>query len=414
MRYGRLINNTAMLYLLTFSNYFFSLITVPYQTRILGPEIYGNIGFASAFMVYFSLVLDFGFLLSATEEVSQNRENKEKLSVIFSSVTVCKAMLSLACAIVFIILCFCVDRFRADTLLFVLYFLSALISGFLPDYLYRGMEQMESITVRSVLIRFFFTLMIFVFLKDKDQYYLVPFFTLTGNVIALIAVFAHVRFKMHIRLRMIGLRENIYTLKRSSLFFYSRIASTIYSVTNTFILGIIYGNSSPIVGYYTASDKLVSTGKQGITPIIDSLYPYMVKEKNFNLIKRILIVFMPIITIGCCFIGLFSYDICAVFFGEEFREAGIYLRYMMPILWCAFPAMLFGFPVLSPLGLAKYANLSNIIGAIVQIFQIAILFAANRVSALNICIVTCITELLTMAFRIGVVTFFVMKSKKES
>ena len=273
---------------------------------------------------------------------------------------------------------------------------------------------MESITVRSVLIRFFFTLMIFIFLKDKDQYYLVPFFTLLGNTLALIAVFAHVRFKMHIRLQMIGLRENIYTLKRSSLFFYSRIASTIYSVTNTFILGIIYGNSSPIVGYYTASDKLVSTGKQGITPIIDSLYPYMVKEKNFTLIKRILIVFMPIITIGCCFIGLFSYDICAVFFGEEFREAGIYLRYMMPVLWCAFPAMLFGFPVLSPLGLAKYANLSNIIGAIVQIFQIAILFAANRVSALNICIVTCITELLTMAFRIGVVYFFVRKSKKES
>ena len=43
-----LATNTIMLYVLTLSNYVFSLLTVPYQTRVLGPELYGIIGFAIA------------------------------------------------------------------------------------------------------------------------------------------------------------------------------------------------------------------------------------------------------------------------------------------------------------------------------------------------------------------------------
>ena len=77
---NKLFENTIMLYMLTFSNYFFSFISVPYQTRILGAEIYGKLGFAVAFMSYFQLFLDFGFLLSATETVALYRNDKIKLS----------------------------------------------------------------------------------------------------------------------------------------------------------------------------------------------------------------------------------------------------------------------------------------------------------------------------------------------
>ena len=79
----KLMENTIMLYILTFSNYFFNFITIPYQTRILGPEIYGKIGFALAFATYFKLFFDFGFILSATESVSKNRDNKYWLQSIF-------------------------------------------------------------------------------------------------------------------------------------------------------------------------------------------------------------------------------------------------------------------------------------------------------------------------------------------
>ena len=412
MRHKKLFNNTVMLYLLTFSNYLFNFITVPYQTRILGPEIYGNIGFASAFTIYITLILDFGFLLSATEEVSRNKDNPSILSSVFTSVTISKLILCFFTTIILGVLCSFIERFREDKMLFTLYYISAIAAAFLPDYLYRGLEQMRSITVRSVTIRFFFTIAIFIFLRRADQYYLIPFFNLCGNLGAVLASYFHVTRKIGINFCRVKISDVFYALRRSSLFFYSRIASTLYSVTNTFVLGIIYGDSSAVVGYYTSADKLISTGKQGITPITDSLYPHMIVRKDYALVRRLLLIFMPLITAGCVFGAIFSYDICKLFFGEEFQESGLYLRYMMPILWFSFPAMIFGFPVMSPMGLAKYANLSNILGAAFQIIQMLILFVSGQLTALNICIITCVTEGITMMFRMGVVGYFYYRRKR--
>lgn len=62
--------------------------------------------------------------------------------------------------------------------------------------------------------------------------------------------------------------------KNSIPFFISRFASTFYQALNVIILGKIYGNS-PIVGYYTSSDKVITLSKMASSPIADSLYPWL-------------------------------------------------------------------------------------------------------------------------------------------
>lgn len=395
--------NTFMLYLLTFSNYFFNFITVPYQTRIFGAEIYGNLGFATSVMTYFQLIFDFGFLLSATEEVARKRNDKKELSKIVEKVFICKAGLIFVSGIVLFILCTSVGRFKNDWLLFLLYFISTAIYAFIPDFLYRGLEQMKAITIRSVAIKFFFTVMIFVLLRDRSQYYLVPILNILGNLGAIFGVMLHLYKKVGIRPVKISASEVWQAFKQSSTFFYSRIASTIYTTTNTFILGILYGQSSAVVGYYSSADKLITTGKQAISPVTDSLYPYMVRNRDFKLVKKILMIGMPIMTAGCVFVAIMSDWICGFLFGAEFIDAGIYLRLLAPVVWCAFPAMLFGFPVLSPMGLAKWANISNVFGAIVQIVLLVSCYFSGNLSAVTVCICTCITEFFTLIFRVTVV-----------
>ena len=51
-------------------------------------EKYGLVNFAAAFAMYFSIITDYGFNLSATQEISVNRKNSELISQIFSAVTV--------------------------------------------------------------------------------------------------------------------------------------------------------------------------------------------------------------------------------------------------------------------------------------------------------------------------------------
>lgn len=95
-----LFSNTIMLYILVFSSYFFAFISIPYQTRILGPEYFGRIGFSMAFMSFFRLIIDFGFILSATEEVSKNRDNVFILSKIVTAVNIIKGFLMIISLII--------------------------------------------------------------------------------------------------------------------------------------------------------------------------------------------------------------------------------------------------------------------------------------------------------------------------
>ena len=186
---NKLLENTFMLYLLTFSNYFFNLITVPLQTRVLGPEIFGRIGFCLAVSTYFRLLYDFGFLLSATESVSKHYDDKDYVSKIFTSVNIVKLILVIISIIPFIILMLTVNIFKNDPILFILYFMYVVIDSFEPDFLYRGYEQMKAITIRNVLIKLFFTIMIFVFLKSSNDYMIIPIL----NIIIRVSIFLYQR-----------------------------------------------------------------------------------------------------------------------------------------------------------------------------------------------------------------------------
>lgn len=406
---GVLLENTIMLYIMTFSNYFFALITVPYQTRIFGPEIYGTLGFAQAFVIYFQMLIDFGFMLSATADISKKREDKAAVSKILSSVIGCKLLLSAFSFVILLILCLSLPVFRADVPLYMLCFLSCVVSTMLPDFLYRGLEKMSIITYRAVAVRLFFTLAIFVFLRRPEQYYLVPILNIIGTVGAGIVVYSHVYRRLGIRFVRISFSDLRQTLKTSFGFFLSRIATTVYGATNTFVLGLLYPGSAGL-GYYTSAEKLIQTARSAFSPISDSLYPYMVKNKDFKMVKKVLLLVMPVVILGCTVVWIFAEPFCALFFGEEFRPAGKLLRLLLPIVVITLPTYIFGFPVLSPMGLAKYANSSVIVAAILHGIMLLVLFLTGWISVETVCIATFITEATVLGQRI----YIILKMRKKS
>lgn len=395
----KLASNTLMLSILSFSGYFLALVTLPYQSRILGPELFGMVSFAMAFGIYFQLVIDFGFTLSATEQVAKHLHDKDRVSKIVSAVTWNKVFIALLSLCALLLLCVWVKPFNQDPLLYFFFAMSYIFIALIPDYLYRGMENMKAITVRTVAIRAVSIGLIFIFLRGPSDYYAVPVSMMLGNM----AAFGYTLWDIHrkeIRLTRVSFREFSDTLKQSSLFFYSRIATNIYSASNTFVLGLVYSPASHAVGFFTSADKLTSAAKFSLTPLVDSLYPHMVKNKDFRLVKKILLVFVPIITVICTIVWIFAYDICAIIFGPDFRGAGEYLRWLLLTAVVAFPSMVLGYPTLSPMGLARFANLSVIGASVVHITQLLLLFATGRLTVVTVCIATIITESIALLLRV--------------
>lgn len=407
MKKNKVLENTVMLYILIASNYVFNFITIPYQTRIMGPEIYGKIGFAFAFSIYFKLLFDFGFILSATEDVSENRDNLKKVSNILSEVFFSKILLIFIGFLIFIILIYFVGIFQNNKLLFFLYFLYVSIDCFQPDFIYRGLENMKVITIRNVIVKFIFMIMTFVFLKNSSQYLYVPLFNLLGSLVSLIWVYYDMFKNLKIKLVFVRFKNIVSCLKKSGIYFLSRIATTLYGATNTFILGFVYPTGS-VLGYYSSADKILSAARSAMSPISDSIYPYMVRNKDFKLIKKILIIFMPIILIGSIIVFIFAKEICVIAFGKEFINSYVILRYMIPIIIITLPSYLIGFPTMSPLGLKREANFSVIVASIYHILIIIVLLLINRLNVYSLCILTITTEFLILIIRL----FYIFKEMK--
>ena len=399
-----LLKNTVMLYLLQFSNYFFSFATVPYQTRVLKDEVYGKLVFAVGVMIYFQLFVDFGFLLSATEDISKNRDDHGYICKKITSVAIVKILFALVSFLIMGILCLSVSRFSGDPALYLIYLAAYVAGSFLPDYVYRGLEKMTAVTVRTLLIRLFFCVMIFVFLRKPGDYLVVPILLLIGNVGAVFGAYLHLFKGLKYRFGKVTKRDIIGEIKRSSLFFYSRIATTVYSATNTLLLGfVIKTNTDAILGHYGSADKVLTTSKNCISPISDSLYPYMVKNRDFKPAKKWLLLFMPVILTGCIVVGIFAEPICVLVFGEDFRGSANILRAFLPAIAVTLPSYIFAFPAMGAMGISRYANYSVFFGTAIHIVGIVILLATGHFSAFSVACMTSVTECCIFLYRIIVV-----------
>lgn len=396
-----LAKNTLMLYIMQISSYIFPLISFPYLTRVLGAEKYGIVVFANSIMSYFTLFIEFGFLLSGTKICSDFCNDKKKLGNITLGIIFSKFLLVIFSVIILIFCCLFVEKIKEDSLFFVLSFIGIFLTIFLPDFLFRGIEQMSIITYRVVASKFIYTALIFVFIKKQDDYLIVPIATIGSNLFAVILTWLEIIRKKIITFCKISIKDIFLYLKDSSLFFLSRIASTFYTSLNTVILGFKFPSGE--VGQYGVANTLANTCRSLMCPISDSIYPYMIKQKNFKLVKKIILILEPVILVCCVVLWIIAEPVIRIACGEGYENAVPMLRAMIPIIAITLPAYLFGYPVLGALNKTKWANLSVVISASFHVIGLFVLFLTNRIGFIEIIILTCFTQIIELGIRIFVV-----------
>ena len=120
------IKNFGYLSALQLFTLFIPLITYPYLIRIIGKEIWGEIIFAQVIISYASLLINFGFDVSATREVSVSRDNPTELSKIVSSVFIAKLFFGLVSTLSIISLINFIPLFSHHKLLYLYTFIFCL------------------------------------------------------------------------------------------------------------------------------------------------------------------------------------------------------------------------------------------------------------------------------------------------
>ena len=398
MQRKSLLNNTIMLFLLTGSNYVFGLISVPYLTRVLGADTYGLIGLGNAFYTIVQLILDFGFILSGTLEIAKHQDDHAAVERIASAVLLARIMLIIPTFLVTLIIISTVGRFSDDKPLYLAYFAYAACNALVPDFLYRGLENMTNVTIRNVVVKVVFVACVFMFVKEPSQYHLVPVFYMLGALISLAVMYEHVFRVLHIRFIRVSFVEVWEQLKKSSLYFLSRIASTVFASMNTIVLGFM-APSGPSLGYYTATNTTINAARQAVTPLSGSLFPNIVRTKNYRLLMKVTFWGEIVFISGCLVVGVFAEPLCEFVFGEGYGGMAPMLRVMLPLVPISLASYLFGWAGLGSLGMDVVTNVSVVVGAVFHVLLMMVLWFTNYLSIMAICVSSVLTQSLILAIR---------------
>ena len=99
----KIFKNASYLGIVQLVNYVFPLITVPYVSRIIGPEGYGIINYATTFVGYFSLLIAYGFDLTGTRRIVKHLEQPSKINQIVSEILTARILLFIISIFLFIL-----------------------------------------------------------------------------------------------------------------------------------------------------------------------------------------------------------------------------------------------------------------------------------------------------------------------
>lgn len=318
-------------------NYFYNLayqvllvvspiITMPFLSRSLGVNGIGEYSYAYSIISYFVLVATFGFDIYGRREISYYKDDIKKRTEKFISVQLIKTiftLLTLVCYIIF-------SMFNANKILLLLLVFHLLNVPLNISWFFQGIEEFKKITMRGFLLKLIELAFVIFFIKKPSDLNLYVF---GSSFIAFITFFAlWSDIKKYICKTKVSLRNVKETFKEGVIFFLPAIATSIYTLLDKTMLGIITGSYIEN-GYYEQAQKinvvllkLVLALGTVMLPQIANAYKNN-KQKDVESLVQKSANYVFFISIAIAF-GLMSVSRYFVpwFFGENFNKVSTLLN----------------------------------------------------------------------------------------
>lgn len=404
-----LFKNFTSLSILQIANYIFPIITLPYLVRVLGPEKYGLVSFATAFTAYFTIITDYGFNLSATQEISVNRNDKKRIAEIFSSVFTLKVSFFILSSIFFFAIVFLVPQFQDYLLLFFITFLGVFGTALFPLWFYQGIEKMNYILVINVSIRFITTVLVFVLIKDENDFIkLVGLNTAAVFIIGFIGLMVAVN---KFQTKFIFPNKELLKLQLENGWhlFLSTVWINLYTTSNVFILGLFA--PANVVGYFAAADKIRMAFQGILSTMSQSVFPYVnillseSYERFVSFNKKLFKIALIVGSIISITLFLFAEPLVNIILGKDYEPSVLVLRIIAWLPLVIFLSNVLGIQTMLPMN--KHKSFAIILFFAAMINLILSFILVSKYFEIGTSISVLATEIfVTMAFFV-----FIKKNK---
>jgi PST family polysaccharide transporter len=352
---------------------------------------------AQAICGYFSMLINYGFNISATKDISVYRDNKNMLSEIFSSIFIIKIALFLMAFLFLLILIFMIPTMAKERWLYLITYSFCFNELLFHQYYFQGIEKMRYITIINSIPRLLSFILIFLLVKSPTDYLTVPALNGIGALLSGCFALYIILYKEKLVIKWQSLCTLWHYFKESSPFFFSRILGVIVHRTNTIILGSFIGYRE--VAYYDLAQKIQTVLLIPYDILNQVIYPYMARRKDMQVIKKVLS--LVVLTALILYILLICFDrqIIDIVAGKDMQQASTLL-----ILLCfgVLPISInyfLGNTTLVVAGFNSSFNKSVAYAALVYFLLIIIFFTINQISIYSLALATIISNCYCASYR---------------
>lgn len=341
---------------------------------------------------------DFGFNLSATKYISQHRNDLEKINSYLNSAMIGRFILCSCSLLILLLLILCFDRFKIESTFYLLYFGMIIGNVLFPMWFFQGMENMKYITIFNLVAKSLSFIPFFIFIREPEDYIYVPICYSVGFILAGIVSIYIVYYRMGMKWYITSSTQIISALKDSSAYFLARASTSLFTTSNSFVLGLVCGNTA--VGYYSAAEKLYQAYNQLLTPFTGVLFPHIAKSKDVNFFKNIFYkvsfgnIFCVAITL------LLSTIILEIIYGTADPNIQRIFYILITACFVTIPSMLLGYPFLAAMGHPLYTNYTVMLTSISHISGLLILYVCNLLQPSTVAMLVVFSETLLLSFRL--------------
>ena len=393
-----LFSNVFYLSILQGINYLLPLLALPFLFIKLGSEYYGLIAFSYSVSLFLNVLVDFGFDLYSTREISINRDDKIKTDKIFSVTMVSKSLLLLTSFLILIVLIFTTEKFKINSYVYYLMFFIVIGNYLSPLWYFQGMEKMRYVTIINSISKFLSFLPMFVFIKSSDDLIYAPLFYAIGYLVSGLLSLWITFYQFKVRFTFPTPHEIKDSLTKSSHFFLSRATVSIYTTCNTILIGLTFNNE--LTGYYNIAEKIYQAFASLVNPLTQGLYPYIAKTRNVVLFKKILLCSVVVSFFIVGFIYIFSEEMIFLLFNTK----NIYSIKVLKILiiggLAIIPSYLLGYPFLAAMGYTRFTNNTVILVGLNHLFWLGILYYTQNITLFSISFLIIISEFVALILRL--------------
>lgn len=365
-------HNMIMNILLSASGVVIPLLTYPYITRVLSPDGLGRVSFATSLIFYFKIIAQLGIPTYGIKLCAQNRENQKELSktvINLAAINICSMFLSV---VIFLSAVFHIQSLEAYREVLLIAGINILAETMNFEWLFKGLEQFDYITKRSLLCRILVMILTFLVIREENDYLMYAFLTTVSPMIICILNIRKTRKIIRFDLKKIDSFYIRSWMKPILTLCLTGTIVTIYTSIDTVMISYFCGDA--LTGIYSVAIKVKTILVTLLTSAAAVYLPRLSicqKENNMNsfteLISRSLkFIFMTALPMAIFFFCMADMSV-HIIAGEGYETAILPMKILMPTILIIGITSILGTQALISLGKQIPYFIGAMIAAVVDV-----------------------------------------------